>query len=131
TTIGRFIAVCYQFYHLFNGKALVTLCRKNLGFKYHLVKNILATSAGGMFQFIIGSCSWVFLAMIIAESGTEAVSGYGTAIRICVFTILPAWGLANAAATLVGQNLGAGQPERAEKSVWRAAFLTFCFFAIV
>lgn len=131
TTIGRFIAVCYQFYHLFNAKALVTLCRNNLVIKYQLIKNILATSAGGMFQFIIGSCSWVFLAMIIAESGTEAVSGYGTAIRICVFTILPAWGLANAAATLVGQNLGAGQPERAEKSVWRAAFLTFCFFAIV
>ncbi|MBX2935227.1 MAG: MATE family efflux transporter [Ferruginibacter sp.] len=131
TTVGRSVAVCYQFYHLFNGKALVTLCRKNLVIKYQLIKNILATSAGGMFQFIIGSCSWVFLAMIIAESGTEAVSGYGTAIRICVFTILPAWGLANAAATLVGQNLGAGQPERAEKSVWRAAFLTFCFFAIV
>jgi Na+-driven multidrug efflux pump len=84
-----------------------------------------------MFQFIIGSCSWIFLAMIIAESGTAAVSGYGTAIRICIFTILPAWGLANAAATLVGQNLGANQPERAEKSVWRTAFITFCFFAVV
>lgn len=131
TTVGRSVAVCYQFYHLFNGKALVTLTIKNLVVKFGLIKNILATSAGGMFQFIIGSCSWVFLAMIIAESGTEAVSGYGTAIRICIFTILPAWGLANAAATLVGQNLGAGQPDRAEKSVWRAAFLTFCFFALV
>ena len=67
----------------------------------------------------------------IAESGTAAVSGYGTAIRICIFTILPAWGLANAAATLVGQNLGANQPERAEKSVWRTAFIAFCFFAVV
>lgn len=131
TTVGRSVAVCYQVYHLFNGKALVTLTIKNLVVKFGLIKNILATSAGGMFQFIIGSCSWVFLAMIIAESGTEAVSGYGTAIRICIFTILPAWGLANAAATLVGQNLGAGQPDRAEKSVWRAAFLTFCFFALV
>lgn len=84
-----------------------------------------------MFQFIIGSCSWIFLAMIIAESGTAAVSGYGTAIRICIFTLMPAWGLANAAATLVGQNLGANQPERAEKSVWRTAFMTFCFFAVV
>ncbi|HQW85372.1 MAG TPA: MATE family efflux transporter [Ferruginibacter sp.] len=131
TTIGRSIAVCYQFYHLFNGKALIKLTTKNLTVKFKLIKNVLSTSSGGMFQFIIGSCSWVFLAMIIAESGTEAVSGYGTAIRICVFTILPAWGLANAAATLVGQNLGAGQPERAEKSVWRTAFITFCFFAIV
>ena len=131
TTIGRSVAVCYQFYHLFNGKALVKLARKNFTVKFVLIKSVLNTSAGGMFQFIIGSCSWVFLAMIIAESGTEAVSGYGTAIRICIFTILPAWGLANAAATLVGQNLGAGQPERAEKSVWRTAFITFCFFAMV
>ena len=96
-----------------------------------LVKSILSTSAGGMFQFIIGSCSWIFLARIIAGYGASATSGYGTAIRICIFTILPAWGLANAAATLVGQNLGAGKPERAEKSVWRTAFLALCFFAMV
>ncbi|MGB4845659.1 MAG: MATE family efflux transporter [Ferruginibacter sp.] len=131
TTIGRSCAVLFQFYYLFNGKALVKLARKQFVVKLGLMKSILNTSAGGMFQFIIGSCSWIFLAMIIAESGTAAVSGYGTAIRICIFTILPAWGLANAAATLVGQNLGANQAERAEKSVWRTAFLTFCFFAVV
>jgi len=131
TTTGRAIAVIYQFYHLFNGKSLIKLATKQFIIKKDLVRNILNTSAGGMFQFIIGSCSWIFLAMIIAESGTAAVSGYGTAIRICIFTILPAWGLANAAATLVGQNLGAGQPDRAEKSVWRTAFITFCFFAVV
>jgi len=131
TTIGRSVAVVYQFYHMFNGKALIVLARKQFVVQLSLIRSILNTSAGGMFQFIIGSCSWIFLAMIIAESGTAAVSGYGTAIRICIFTILPAWGLANAAATLVGQNLGANQPDRAEKSVWRTAFLTFCFFAIV
>ena len=131
TTIGRSCGVLYQFYHLFNGKALVKLVRKQFVIQLKLIRSILDTSFGGMFQFIIGSCSWIFLAMIIAESGTAAVSGYGTAIRICIFTILPAWGLANAAATLVGQNLGANQPERAEKSVWRTAFLTFCFFAVV
>ena len=131
TTIGRSCGVLYQFYHLFKGKALIKLVRKQFVVQLDLIRSILNTSAGGMFQFIIGSCSWIFLAMIIAESGTAAVSGYGTAIRICIFTILPAWGLANAAATLVGQNLGANQPERAEKSVWRTAFLTFCFFALV
>ncbi|HEX2683258.1 MAG TPA: MATE family efflux transporter [Ferruginibacter sp.] len=131
TTTGRAIAVLVQFYFLFNGKSLIRIAVRQLKFNFKLIGNILKTSSGGMFQFIIGSCSWIFLAMIIAESGTAAVSGYGTAIRICIFTILPAWGLANAAATLVGQNLGAGHPERAERSVWRTAFLTFCFFAVV
>jgi putative MATE family efflux protein len=131
TTTGRAIAVLLQFYYLFNGKSLIKLAGQKFAANIKLMGAILKTSAGGMFQFIIGSCSWIFLAMIIAESGTAAVSGYGTAIRICIFTILPAWGLANAAATLVGQNLGANQPERAEKSVWRTAFITFCFFAVV
>ncbi len=131
TTIGRSFAVLYQFYYLFNGRSLVKLVRKQFTIQFVLIWHILKTSSGGMFQFIIGSCSWIFLAMIIAESGPASVSGYGTAIRICIFTILPAWGLANAAATLVGQNLGAGQPERAERSVWRTAFITFCFFAVV
>ena len=131
TTIGRSCAVLYQFYYLFKGKSLVKIAKDQFVLKMQLVRSILKTSAGGMFQFIIGSCSWIFLAMIIAESGTAAVSGYGTAIRICIFTLMPAWGLANAAATLVGQNLGANQPDRAEKSVWRTAFITFCFFAVV
>ena len=131
TTIGRSCGVIYQLYHLFNGKGLIKLVRKQFAIKIKLIKNILNTSWGGMFQFIIGSCSWIFLAKLIAESGTAATSGYGTAIRICIFTIMPAWGLANAAATLVGQNLGANQPQRAEKSVWRCAFITLCFFALV
>lgn len=131
TTIGRSCGVIYQFYHLFNGKALIKLVHRQFVIRFALMQAILRTSLGGMFQFIIGSCSWIFLARIIAESGPAAISGYGTAIRICIFTILPAWGLANAAATLVGQNLGAGQPLRAERSVWRTAFLTLCFFAVV
>ncbi len=131
TTIGRTCGVIYQFYHLFNGRSLIRLAKKQFSINIAVIRSILNTSAGGMFQFIIGSCSWIFLAKIIAESGTAATSGYGTAIRICIFTILPAWGLANAAATLVGQNLGAGQPERAERSVWRTAFLAVCFFAVV
>ena len=131
TTIGRACGVIYQLYHLFKGKDLIKLTLATFKIKLSLIRQIIFTSAGGMFQFIIGSCSWIFLARIIAASGQAATSGYGTAIRICIFTILPAWGLANAAATLVGQNLGAGQPERAEKSVWRTAFLALCFFALV
>ncbi len=131
TTIGRSIAVIYQFYHMFSGKALIKIARRQFVVQINLIRSIWKTSAGGMFQFIIGSCSWIFLAIVIAESGDAAVSGYGTAIRICIFTILPAWGLANAAATLVGQNLGANKPDRAERSVWRTSFLAFCFFAVV
>jgi len=131
TTIGRSVGVLYQLYHLFNGKQMIKLVQKHFKANWTMMRNILNTSFGGMFQFIIGSCSWIFLARIIAESGDSVTSGYVTAIRICIFTILPAWGLANAAATLVGQNLGAGQPERAEKSVWRTAFLALCFFAVV
>jgi putative MATE family efflux protein len=131
TTIGRSVGVLYQFYHLFNGKEIIKLVRKHFKVNMAIIRSIINTSLGGMFQFIIGSCSWIFLAKIIAESGDSITSGYVTAIRICIFTILPAWGLANAAATLVGQNLGAGLPERAEKSVWRSALLSFIFFAFV
>ena len=131
TTIGRSAGVLYQFYHLFNGKEIIKLVQKHFKINIVIIRSIINTSLGGMFQFIIGSCSWIFLAKIIAESGDSITSGYITAIRICIFTILPAWGLANAAATLVGQNLGAGKPERAEKSVWRSALLSFIFFAFV
>lgn len=131
TTIGRSCGVVFQFYHLFGGRDLVRLTVRHFKLNLNLVKNILKTSSGGMFQFLIGSCSWIFLTKIVAESGVESTSGYITAIRICIFTILPAWGIANAAATLTGQNLGAGHPERAEKSVWRSAFLALCFFAFV
>jgi putative MATE family efflux protein len=131
TTVGRGCGVIYQFYHLFGGKDLIKLSTDKFKTDIKLIKNLLTTSSGAMFQFLIGSCSWIFLAKLVAESGTETTSGYFTAIRICIFTILPAWGIANAAATLVGQNLGAGHPERAEKSVWRSAFLAFCFFAVV
>lgn len=131
TTIGRGCGVLYQFYHLFGGKDLIKLSVKQFKFNLKLIRGLLSTSSGAMFQFLIGSCSWIFLARLVAESGVEATSGYFTSIRICIFTILPAWGIANAAATLTGQNLGAGHPERAEKSVWRSAFLTLCFFVVV
>ena len=131
TTIGRGCGVIYQLYQLFSQKDLIKLQLNQFRLKISLTKNIFSTSAGAMFQFLIASCSWIFLARIIARAGVEATSGYFTAIRICIFTILPAWGIANAAATLTGQNLGAKQPDRAAKSVWRSAFLALCFFALV
>ena len=131
TTIGRGCGVLYQFYHLFGGKDLIRLSASQFVADMKMIRHLLGTSSGAMFQFLIGSCSWIFLAKLVAESGVEVTSGYITAIRICIFTILPAWGIANAAATLTGQNLGAGFPDRAEKSVWRSAFLAFCFFALV
>lgn len=91
TTAGRSFVVCYQFYYLLDGKALVKLTRENFTVKFVLIRSDLHTSAEGMFQFIIGSCSWVFLAMLIAESGTEAVLSNSAAIRICIFTIIAAW----------------------------------------
>jgi Na+-driven multidrug efflux pump len=131
TTIGRSAGVMYQLWYLFSGKSLIRIEVKQFLPKIDTIKGILNTSSGAMFQFIIASCSWIFLASIIATAGKERADGYFTAIRICIFTLLPVWGIANAAATLVGQNLGASEPDRAEKSVWRSAFISFIFFAIV
>jgi putative MATE family efflux protein len=131
TTIGRGIGVVYQLFHLLMGKDLVKITLSKFAVKWSLVKNILNTSSGAMLQFLITSCSWIFLSRLVAGSGVDATAGYFTAIRICIFTILPAWGIANAAATLTGQNLGAGYPQRAARSVWRSAFLALCFFVLV
>ncbi len=130
TTIGRGTGVIYQFYHLCRPSRLLPIMRKHLAFSAAVTARILKTSVGGTLQFFISSCSWIFLGRIVAEFHSEAVSGHTIAIRVIIFAMLPAWGLANAAATLVGQNLGAGSPERAEKSVWRAGFLNLVFLGI-
>ncbi|MDH4295268.1 MAG: MATE family efflux transporter, partial [Cyclobacteriaceae bacterium] len=113
------------------GKGLIKLHAENLLIQWKIIVRLIKVSAGGTSQFLIGSASWIFLVRIMADFGSAALAGYTIAIRIIVFAILPAWGMANAAATLVGQNLGAGHPERAEKSVWRAAFLNMVFLAFV
>jgi putative MATE family efflux protein len=131
TNIGRGTGVVYQLYHLINGKGLVKVTSKKLQLRWDIIVRLLKVSAGGTGQFLIASASWLFLVRIMSTFGSTAVAGYTIAIRLIVFAILPAWGMANASATLVGQNLGAGHPDRAEKSVWRAAFLNMIFLGVV
>lgn len=131
TNIGRGIGVIYQVYHLQKGRGIIKLHRENFLIQWDIIARLIKVSAGATGQFLIGSASWVFLVRIMSDFGSAALAGYTIGIRVIIFAILPAWGMANAAATLVGQNLGAGHPERAEKSVWRAAFLNMVFLAIV
>lgn len=132
TTIGRGIGVLYQLYHLFYGKNQIKFSIRHLKIDWGIIKSLVAIASPGTLQFIIGSCSWIVLAKLVAETGhSEASAGYQTAIRIVVFFILPAWGMSNAAATLVGQNLGAQQPDRAESSVIATAKYNTIFMAFV
>ncbi|MFZ9235364.1 MAG: MATE family efflux transporter [Algoriphagus sp.] len=118
TTFGRSMGVVYQLYHLFNGKHKLKILRENIALSWETIKKILVLSLGGMGQTLIDSMSWVALTRMNAEFGSAALAGYTIAFRILIFTILPAWGLSGAAATLVGQNLGAQKTKRAELAVW-------------
>jgi len=131
TTIGRGVGVLYQLYHLFNVGNKIRLAWHNINIDWTVVKKLLNTSLGGVFQFLIATASWILLVRIVASYGSEAVAGYTIAIRVIMFTILPAWGLSNAVATLVGQNLGAGKAKRAERSVWKIAQYNVVFMLIV
>lgn len=131
TTIGRGAGVIYQVYHLVKGKGFIRIMRKHLSPDAPIMVNVLKMASGGTAQFLIASASWIFLVRIISSFGNDALAGYTIGIRIIAFTIMPAWGMANAAATLVGQNLGAQQPDRAEKSVWRSAFLNMLFLCSI
>ena len=125
TTIGRGIGVLYQCYHLFlNPKSTINLNREHFIIDFPLMRSLIKIAWPATFQFIIASGSWIVLSQLVAKTGGEhASAGYQIAIRNLVFFILPACGLSNAAATLVGQNLGAKRPERAEKSVMLTAKL--------
>jgi putative MATE family efflux protein len=131
TTIGRGIGVLYQLYHLFSGKRVIKIRMQDFVPDWPIIKSIINIASTGTLQFIIASASWMVLARIMAKFGDTAVAGYGVAIRLIMFFLLPAWGLSNAAATLVGQNLGAQQPQRAEQSVWRTARYNTVFLIFV
>lgn len=131
TTTGRGIGVLYQLYHLFNGKNIIRIVRKHFIPNKEILSSIANIASTGTLQFIIGSASWIAMARIVSGFGSDAVAGYTIAIRLLIFFIMPAWGLSNAAATLVGQNLGAQQPDRAEQSVWKTARYNAIFMAFV
>ncbi|WP_287596741.1 MATE family efflux transporter [Thermomonas sp.] len=119
TTIGRGTGVLLQLWILFHGGRHIRLQAAQLAWRAGVVWRIVRTSLGGVGQMIVAMTSWIFLMRILASIGSEAVAGATIAIRVMMFTMMPAWGMSNAAATLVGQNLGAQQPERAEASVWQ------------
>jgi putative MATE family efflux protein len=125
TTIGRGIGVVYQLRALTSGRGRLLLGRQHLRIDPPLMRTILRISRSAVVQVFIGTASWMVLVRVIATFGTDALAGYQIAIRTVLFAILPSWGLANAAATLVGQNLGAGRPEQAERAVWKAAYYNF------
>lgn len=131
TTTGRGIGVLYQLYNLQKGKGLIHLKWAHFKPIKILILSILNIASTGALQFIIASASWIFMAKIISGYGSEAIAGYTIAIRLIIFFLMPAWGLSNAAATLVGQNLGANQLERAEASVWKTAQYNAVFMAVV
>ncbi|WP_412069843.1 MATE family efflux transporter [Rubrivirga sp. IMCC43871] len=131
TTTGRGIAVLVQVALLLRGGEHIRVLTRHLRLHADVMWRIVRTSAGGIAQFAVATVSWVFLVRLVAEFGAESLAGYTIAIRIFLFTLLPAWGLSNAAATLVGQNLGAGKPGRAERSIWIAGVVTMVLLGLV
>jgi putative MATE family efflux protein len=132
TVTGRGIGVCYQLYHLFKGKTTISILPKHFNIDWSIIKSIVNIASPASLQFIISSGSWIVLSRLVAETGhSTASAGYQTAIRVVIFFILPAWGMSNAAATLVGQNLGAKQPERAAESVLKTAKYNAVFMGLV
>ena len=127
TSIGRGIGVAYQFYKFSGKTSRIHFNKTTFRLDLPVIKNLIRVSLGGIGQFIIATSSWIGLVRIMAIFGSVALAGYTIAIRIIIFSILPSWGMSNAAATLVGQNLGAKEPERAEKSAWNSAFINVAF----
>lgn len=131
TNIGRGVGVIMQLWVLFKGGKHIRVHVAQLVWNAKAMYTILRTSVGGIGQMLVAMTSWIFLMRILAEVGSEAVAGSTIAMRIMMFTMMPAWGLANATATLVGQNLGAEQPDRAESSVWKIGRYNMVFMVAI
>lgn len=131
TNIGRGTAVLFQFYLLFFGKKRIRLSIKHLQVDLKIMIKLLKLSFGSIGQNLIGTTSWIALVRILSTFGSEVVAGYTIAIRIIGFTILPSWGISNAASTLVGQNLGAKKPERAERAVWVTGWVNMILLSVI
>jgi len=132
TTIGRGIGVCYQLFHLFNGKGIIKFKISYIRPDWALIRSVIKIGWPGTLQFLINSGSWIVLARLVVTTGhSDASAGYQVAIRIILFFLLPAWGMSNAAATLVGQNLGAKLPARAEQSVLQTTKYNVIFMGVV
>ena len=131
TTIGRSVGILYQIYLLRRGTGRMEIHRRHVKLVLGVMKSIIRIAANGVLQFLIATASWIALIRLIQTFGSAATAGYTVAIRIIIFSILPSWGLSSAAATLVGQNLGAKRPDRAEMAVWRAAFFDMIFLGAV
>jgi putative MATE family efflux protein len=131
TTIGRGVGVIYQLYHLFRGKGIIRISARSFKLDMPILRSLTKIAWTGTTQFLIGSASWIVMVWIVTKFGDAAIAGYQVAIRIFLFFLLPAWGMSNAAATLVGQNLGAQRPDRAEQSVWTAARYNAIFMLFV
>jgi putative MATE family efflux protein len=131
TFTGRSIGVAYQFYRLMRGTERIKILARHLRVNFAVLMRLVRVSITGILQFAIAHTSWIGLVRIVSLFGAAALAGYTIAVRIVVFAILPSWGLSNAAATLVGQNLGAKQPARAESSVWRTGLYNMLFLGSV
>ena len=131
TFIGRATGVAIQFWSLFKGSQHLQIKAEQVYWEGKTIMNIVKTSLGGVGQMIVAMTSWIFLMRILSNVSSEAVAGSTIALRIMMFTLMPAWGMSNAAATLVGQNLGAGRPDRAESSVWKIGFYNMIFLVVV
>jgi putative MATE family efflux protein len=131
TTIGRSTGVLFAVSQFFRKSGRVHIHRRNLSLDPRLMLRLVKLSGNGTFQVMVGTASWIGLVRILATFGSTALAGYTIAIRIVLFALLPSWGMGNAAATMVGQALGAKKPERAEQAVWKAAFYNLCFLGSV
>lgn len=131
TAIGRGAGVLLQLWILLRGSAHLRVLRAQVRWNGAVLWNIVRTSLGGIGQMIVAMTSWIFLMRILADIGSQAVAGATIAIRIMMFTMMPAWGMSNAAATLVGQNLGAGEPGRAESAVWRIGAYNMVYLILI